>query len=81
MIVLTLSNNGPPIPPEHIGRIFDPFFSTKPNGTGLGLSTSYSIIQGHGGEIRVENLSDGQGVCFTITLPIAHPAETHETFE
>jgi PAS domain S-box-containing protein len=81
MMVLTLSNNGPPIPPEHIGRIFDPFFSTKPNGTGLGLSTSYSIVQGHGGDIRVENLSDGEGVRFTITLPIAHAVETHETVE
>ncbi len=81
MVALTLSNSGPPIPPEHIGRIFDPFFSTKPTGTGLGLSTSHSIIQGHGGDIRVENLSDGQGVRFTITLPIAHPAEAHVTVE
>jgi signal transduction histidine kinase/predicted hydrocarbon binding protein len=81
MIALTLSNNGPPIPPEHIGRIFDPFFSTKPNGTGLGLSTSYSIVQGHGGDIRVENLSGGRGVCFTIRLPIVLPAEAHETGE
>jgi signal transduction histidine kinase len=78
MMALTLSNNGPPIPPEHVGRIFDPFFSTKPNGTGLGLSTSYNIIQGHGGDIRVENLTDGQGVRFTITLPIAHLSEAHE---
>jgi two-component system sensor histidine kinase HydH len=75
MMALALSNNGPPIPPEDIGRIFDPFFSTKPDGTGLGLSTSYSIVQGHGGDICVENLSDGQGVRFTITLPVARLAE------
>lgn len=75
MMELQISNNGPPIPGEHIGRIFDPFFSTKPDGTGLGLSISYSIVQAHGGDIRAENLSDGQGVRFTITLPIAPQAE------
>jgi signal transduction histidine kinase len=69
--VLTLSNDGPPIPAEHLGHVFDPFFSTKPDGTGLGLSISYSILQGHGGDIRVENLNAGRGVRFTITLPIA----------
>ena len=78
MVALMLTNNGPPIPPEHIEHIFDPFFSTKPNGTGLGLSTSYSIVQGHGGEIRVENLTGGRGVCFTIALPLAYAAETRE---
>jgi PAS domain S-box-containing protein len=71
MLVLTLSNDGPPIPSEHLGRVFDPFFSTKPDGTGLGLSISYSIVQGHGGDIRAENLSGGRGVRFTITLPLA----------
>jgi len=78
MMLLTLSNNGPPIPPEYLGRIFDPFFSTKPDGTGLGLSISYSIIQGHGGDIRAENLDGDQGVRFTITLPLAHHFEMEE---
>jgi PAS domain S-box-containing protein len=81
VMVLTLSNNGPPIPHEHIGRIFDPFFSTKPDGTGLGLSISYSIIQAHGGDIRAENLNDGQGVRFTITLPTARHLEAQEAQE
>jgi two-component system sporulation sensor kinase A len=56
-------------------RIFDPFFSTKPDGTGLGLAISYSIIQGHGGDIRAENLNGGRGVRFTITLPPVSDAE------
>ncbi len=75
MIVLTVSNDGPPIPPEHMAHIFDPFFSTKPTGTGLGLSISYSILQAHGGTIRVQNLPGDQGVCFTINLPLARRAE------
>jgi PAS domain S-box-containing protein len=74
MLVLTLTNNGPSIPEEHIDQIFEPFFTTKPNSTGLGLSISHSIIQQHGGTISVENLRDGQGVTFTITLPIARLA-------
>jgi len=68
---LTLSNNGPPIPPENIERIFDPLFTTKPGGTGLGLFVAHNIIQQHGGALRVENLEGGQGVAFTLTLPVA----------
>jgi PAS domain S-box-containing protein len=75
MIVLTLTNDGPPIPPEHIEHIFDPFFTTKPGGTGLGLFASHNIIEQHGGMISVENLPDDQGVVFGIALPIAHPVE------
>ena len=78
MLVLTLTNDGPPIPLEHIEHIFDPFFTTKPDGTGLGLFISHSIVGQHGGTISVENQRDNQGVTFTITLPIAHPAEGQE---
>jgi signal transduction histidine kinase len=71
MVQIRLINNGPPIPPDHMERIFDPFFTTKPNGTGLGLFISYGIIEQHNGTISVENRQDGQGVVFTLTLPIA----------
>ncbi|OLE69503.1 MAG: hypothetical protein AUI36_04710 [Cyanobacteria bacterium 13_1_40CM_2_61_4] len=55
-------------------KVFEPFFSTKgANGTGLGLSVSYSIIERHGGSIRVES-ELGQGAKFTIELPAAEPA-------
>ncbi|MCP4536807.1 MAG: GAF domain-containing protein [Chloroflexi bacterium] len=70
-ITLTLTSNAPPIPPEHIERIFDPFFTAKPDGTGLSLFISHSIIEQHGGTISVKNQTDGQGVAFTIILPIA----------
>jgi two-component system NtrC family sensor kinase len=54
---------------EHtITQIFEPFFSTKGDGTGLGLSVSYGIIQGHGGKIRVES-QPGAGSKFTVWLP------------
>jgi PAS domain S-box-containing protein len=78
MVVLTLTNDGPPIPPEHIEHIFDPFFTTKPGGVGLGLFASHHIVEQHGGMISVENLPDEQGVAFGIALPIARPAEEQE---
>jgi len=78
MAELTLTNDGPPLPAEHMERIFDPFFTTKPKGTGLGLSISHSIIHRHGGTMNVENLKGDQGVTFTITLPIARLAREQE---
>ena len=69
-VVLTVADTGVGMP-EHVRkRIFDPFFTTKGEvGTGLGLSVSYSIIQRHGGEMRVES-EPGRGTTFTIVLPV-----------
>jgi PAS domain S-box-containing protein len=78
MLSLTLSNNGPPIPPENIDKIFDPLFTTKSRGTGLGLFVAHNIIQQHGGALRAENLEGGQGVAFTLTLPVATIEDSHE---
>jgi two-component system NtrC family sensor kinase len=76
-VAVEVTDDGPGIPPEHLGRIFDPFFTTKAagEGTGLGLSLSIGIIDGHGGQMKVENLS-GAGARFSITLPIGQEAET-----
>jgi two-component system NtrC family sensor kinase len=66
----SISDNGPGIPEELLGKIFDPFFSTKEYGmgTGLGLAISYSIIEKLGGRMNV--CSDaGKGATFTIYLP------------
>lgn len=71
-VILTFSNDGPPIPEEHIEHIFDPFFTTKPTNTGLGLYVSYLIVEQHGGSIQVDNMCSKQGVCFTIRLPQAN---------
>ena len=68
-IVVRITDSGLGIPLEHMSKIFDPFFSTKKNGSGLGLAVSYGIIRNHKGRLDVENLKDG-GCRFTITLPI-----------
>ena len=78
MLAISMTNDGSPIPEENIERIFEPFFTTKPEGTGLGLSICHSIVQQHGGTIRVENLEDGEGVTLITTLPIAGVAEGQE---
>jgi len=71
MMVLEVTNDGPPIPEDHIERVFEPFFTTKLDGTGLGLTVCHNIVQQHGGTISVENLEDDQGVRFTVRLPVA----------
>ncbi|MEJ2032023.1 MAG: ATP-binding protein [Deltaproteobacteria bacterium] len=70
-VVIVVSDNGPGIPPEHLDKIFTPFFSTKPEGknTGLGLSICYNIIQGHHGAMSVKS-DPGHGTEFTIILPV-----------
>ena len=70
-VEITVANDGPPIVEAHLARLFDPFFSTKPGGAGLGLFVSHGIVQQHGGELSAANLAGGQGVCFTISLPAA----------
>jgi len=68
-VILEIWDNGEGIPVKIKDKIFDPFFSTKRDGTGLGLSVSYGIIQNHGGEIQVES-RPGQWSRFTIVLPV-----------
>ncbi|WGD28611.1 ATP-binding protein [Ancylobacter sp. WKF20] len=67
---ITVKDNGGGIPEAAIGKIFQPFFTTKPagKGTGLGLSVSFGIIRDHGGSLAVENEEDG--AAFTILLPL-----------
>ncbi len=67
MTNVVISDNGPGIPPEHIDKIFEPFFSTKGTGTGLGLAIAKSFIEAHGGVISVN--SSRAGTTFTIKLP------------
>ncbi|WP_028588387.1 HDOD domain-containing protein [Desulfocurvus vexinensis] len=72
---LTISDNGVGIPVENLDKIFDPFFTTKEQGrgTGLGLSTSYGIVQAHGGDIRFRSVP-GSGTQVTVLLPLSCPA-------
>ncbi len=71
---IDIEDTGCGMAPEVAGRIFDPFFTTKPvgQGTGLGLSVSYSIIKRHGGRIEV-NSAPGRGTRFRVWMPIAQP--------
>ncbi|HEV2172631.1 MAG TPA: ATP-binding protein, partial [Nitrospira sp.] len=66
---IVVSDNGPGIPEAIIGRIFDPFFSTKPagQGTGLGLFLTYGIVSDHRGRVEVNN--EETGASFTVVLP------------
>ena len=71
-IVITVSDNGTGIPQKIVGKIFQPFFTTKPTGegTGLGLSMAYDIItKSHGGELFVKS-KEGTGSDFEIVLPV-----------
>jgi two-component system NtrC family sensor kinase len=69
-VVVAFSDSGIGIAPEHLNKIFEPFFSTKENGsgTGLGLSISYRIVQDHGGRIEAESLRE-KGTTFRVFLP------------
>src|SRR5262249_51161732 len=73
LLALRVSDRGPGIAPDLRPRIFDPFFSTKAEGSGLGLSVSYAIARAHGGDLRAEG-EVGRGSTFTLLLPLALPA-------
>ena len=67
-VKIVVQDKGGGIPAEHLDRIFDPYFSTKKDGSGLGLAVCHSIVRKHNGAIQVESTA-GQGTAFTIFLP------------
>jgi PAS domain S-box-containing protein len=71
---LTVADTGTGIAAEHLPKIFDPYFTTKQQGSGLGLATVYSIVKKHQGHIEVES-QPGRGTAFHIWLPATGPAE------
>src|SRR6266480_2330986 len=70
-ILVSVRDSGPGFPPQVSNRLFEAFFSTKADGTGMGLAISRSIIEDLGGTLSGENCHDG-GACFTVCLPEAH---------
>jgi signal transduction histidine kinase len=72
-VQLAVADNGEGIQPQHIENIFNPFFTTKPSGVGLGLAIVSKIVDEHRGRIRVAS-EPGVGTTFTITLPREQPA-------
>ncbi|MCA1557110.1 MAG: response regulator [Acidobacteria bacterium] len=79
MVYVSISDSGGGIEPKYLKRIFDPFFTTKPvgEGTGLGLSVTYSIIERHGGTIEVES-TVGRGTSFVIAIPVNTHVKTED---
>jgi signal transduction histidine kinase len=73
-VAIEVEDDGCGIEPEHLGRIFAPFFTTKPvgQGTGLGLAIAYGVLTRHGAEIRVRS-ELGRGACFELELPVEFP--------
>ncbi|MBN2535618.1 MAG: PAS domain-containing protein [Spirochaetales bacterium] len=71
-IKIIVSDNGEGIPEKHLQRIFEPYFTTKPGASGLGLTTAIAIINRHKGTITVES-REGNGTTFTIFLPANIP--------
>ena len=69
-IRISVTDHGIGIPEQYVGRIFDPYFSTKENGNGLGLATAYSIVKNHGGYVAVVS-RPGEGTTLTVNLPVS----------
>ncbi|MDO6567965.1 ATP-binding protein [Alteromonas sp. 1_MG-2023] len=77
-IELQIKDTGCGIQTSHLDKLFNPFFTTKPEGqgTGLGLSISFGIAQEHGGTLHASS-KEGEGSCFTLSLPINNPLDTN----
>jgi len=77
MVRIKFEDNGSGIEPECLKKIFDPYFTTKKKGSGLGLASVFSIIRKHNGNIEADS-SPGEGTAFTITLPAARKESCKE---
>ncbi|WP_169747046.1 sensor histidine kinase [Edaphobacter aggregans] len=73
-LMISVSDTGVGLPPEGTGRIFDAFYTTKPQGTGMGLAITRSIVESHGGRVWV-TANEGAGATFHFTL--LSEAEAH----
>jgi signal transduction histidine kinase len=71
-----VTDSGGGIPMDVIHNIFNPFFTTKPNGSGLGLSIVHKIVNRHFGHVEVHN-SEGEGSSFLVTLPAAEEGRAY----
>jgi signal transduction histidine kinase len=69
-VVLSVSDNGVGIAPEHLPRVFEPLFTTKSKGIGLGLALAKILVEAHGGAIAAES-ERGKGTTLTVRLPAA----------
>ena len=72
-VEVAIRDSGVGVPQDQLPRIFDSFFTTKPEGMGIGLSIANSIIETHKGRIWAENNRDGKGATFHFTVPVYKP--------
>jgi signal transduction histidine kinase len=77
-LIVEVSDNGPGIPPENRQRVFDPFFTTRERGVGLGLTVVQQIVRSHGGNITVHESPSG-GACFRFFLPSRRSVEAPDS--
>ena len=76
IVTVCIEDEGPGVPEDLLEKIWDPFFTTKEKGTGLGLGIVKNIIESHNGSIRVENRKEASGVRVIIELPITNNGES-----
>jgi signal transduction histidine kinase len=74
---VSFADTGPGIAPDALPRIFDPFYTTKPEGLGLGLYITRNVVEEHRGRVEVESLL-GEGATFTVWLPTGQDMQTGE---
>ena len=79
-VCISVEDRGVGVPKEHLTKIFDPYFTTKQKGSGLGLATTYSIVKKHGGRITVESAL-GKGTTFHVYLPASRQTKLPEKAE
>ena len=72
LVIVRVRDTGVGVPPEQLARLFDPYFTTRPKGTGLGLTIVHRVIDEHHGRIRVASVP-GEGTTFTVELPMLTP--------
>jgi signal transduction histidine kinase len=72
VIEVAITDNGPGVPSEHAGRVWDPDFTTKRTGTGLGLALVRQTVRAHGGDVELRD--SNEGACFCVTLPLTPDA-------
>ena len=75
-VVINVTDTGVGIPEDLLGKIFEPYYTTRETGTGLGLTVVYKVVKEHGGDLHVDS-RPGLGTTFSITLPC--PARTKTT--